>query len=270
VKKRNIWIIALIALVSCIISAIGLIDFSNKTFEKLMTAFEFVSFGLIIIYIVWQCSFQGELRRLTNKGFGAWGHFGLTIFTLGIYTTYWHYAAAKRLNQLGAKDRSSLYLPLSIISCVSALVALGFGIHTFSVALNQASLGDYSSVSNLMPLPLSILNVVLSLIPYAILMRLLNDANKLNIPTQAIQPKPKPSEQFSDEEWTPFLLPSLPNPPMTSMQSEYKYKTFKELAEADISIQEKIVELNTLALSGLITEQEKEIAKQRLLDEKKE
>ena len=67
-------------------------------------------FTLGIYAIYWQCSFQGQLKEETGKGFGAWGHFFMILCTIGIYAIYWQFAAGKRLAMLGATDRSVVYL----------------------------------------------------------------------------------------------------------------------------------------------------------------
>ena len=65
--------------------------------------------------IIWQCNFQSELKESTGKGFGAAGHFFVSLITFGIYSIYWQYAAGKRLTQLGLKDNAKSYLWLSIL-----------------------------------------------------------------------------------------------------------------------------------------------------------
>jgi hypothetical protein len=65
--------------------------------------------------IYWTCSFQNQLKQTTGKGFTGVGHFFMLIFTFGIYSIYWQYAAGKRLNQLGADDRSIIYLILCFV-----------------------------------------------------------------------------------------------------------------------------------------------------------
>lgn len=74
-----------------------------------------VTFGIYMIY--WNCSFQNQLKQQTGKGFTGVGHFFMMIFTFGIYSIYWQYAAGKRLNQLGADDRSIIYLVLCFVAC---------------------------------------------------------------------------------------------------------------------------------------------------------
>lgn len=70
------------------------------------------TFGIYPIY--WYCSFQNQLKKETGLGFGGFGHLMVTIFTLGIYGLYWSYAAGKRIEKLGGKDNSIIYLILSI------------------------------------------------------------------------------------------------------------------------------------------------------------
>lgn len=72
-----------------------------------------VTFGIYPVY--WQCSFQNQLKKETGLGFTGVGHFFMTIFTFGIYGIYWQYAAGKRLQNLGAEDKSILYLVLGLI-----------------------------------------------------------------------------------------------------------------------------------------------------------
>ena len=79
----------------------------------LMILFTIITFG--IYAIVWNCSFQNQLKKQTGDGFTGVGHFFMTVFTFGIYQLYWQYAAGKRLAKLGANDRKVLYLILGLI-----------------------------------------------------------------------------------------------------------------------------------------------------------
>lgn len=72
-----------------------------------------VTFG--IYPICWQCSFQNQLKKETGLGFTGVGHFFMCICTFGIYSIYWQYAAGKRLEKLGAEDKSVLYLILAFV-----------------------------------------------------------------------------------------------------------------------------------------------------------
>ncbi len=81
----------------------------------LMILFTFLTLGIYML--VWNISFQVELKKQTGKGFGGFGHFLMLIFTFGIYGIYWQFAAGKRLAEQGAEDRSVLY----IIFCFIAL-----------------------------------------------------------------------------------------------------------------------------------------------------
>ena len=72
-----------------------------------------ITFG--IYAVVWQCSFQNQLKKETGLGFSGAGHFFMCIFTFGIYPIYWSYAAGKRLQQLGASDKAILYLVLTFV-----------------------------------------------------------------------------------------------------------------------------------------------------------
>jgi hypothetical protein len=157
IKERKIWPIVLIALVVCCCDAVRLFYF-NQYVDIAIGILGLVYFG------IYECRLQGELRAITGKGFRAWGHFWALIFTLGIYQTYWHYAAAKRLHQFHVKDKSVLYLSFSVFGCISGLVGLGWLVIT-----------HFSPV----PLPLRILNTILSVIPFVIFILLQNDANKV-------------------------------------------------------------------------------------------
>ena len=42
-----------------------------------------ITLGIYSIY--WQCSFQGQLKEQTGKGFGAIGHFFMCLITFLIY-----------------------------------------------------------------------------------------------------------------------------------------------------------------------------------------
>jgi len=79
----------------------------------MMILLSLITFGIYPVY--WQCSFQGQLKEKTGKGFGAVAHFFMCLITFGIYSIYWNYAAGKRLQEVGAQeDRSILYLVLSL------------------------------------------------------------------------------------------------------------------------------------------------------------
>lgn len=79
-----------------------------------MILLSIITFGIYTIY--WQCSFQNQLKKVTGKGFGGFGHFLMCLVTFGIYPLYWNYAAGKRLSAAGAKeDRAVLYLILSLV-----------------------------------------------------------------------------------------------------------------------------------------------------------
>ena len=79
----------------------------------LMVVLFLFTFGIYPIY--WWCSFQNQLQKATGQGFTGVGHFFMSIFTFGIYPIYWMFAAGKRLNKLGAEDRSVLYLILCFV-----------------------------------------------------------------------------------------------------------------------------------------------------------
>lgn len=83
-----------------------------------MILLSLITFGIYPVY--WQCSFQNQLKKVTGKGFGGFGHFVMCLVTFGIYSLYWNYAAGKRIAAAGAKDDRS------IIYIVLALVGLGF------------------------------------------------------------------------------------------------------------------------------------------------
>lgn len=72
-----------------------------------------VTFGIYGVY--WQCSFQNQLNKKTGQGFTGFGHFFMLFITFGIYELYWQYAAGKRIESLGAEDKSILYLMLAFI-----------------------------------------------------------------------------------------------------------------------------------------------------------
>lgn len=79
-----------------------------------MIILSIITFGIYTIY--WQCSFQNQLKKVTGKGFGGFGHFVMCLVTFGIYSIYWNYAAGKRLAAAGAKeDRAILYLILTFV-----------------------------------------------------------------------------------------------------------------------------------------------------------
>ena len=88
-----------------------------------------ITFGIYSIF--WQCSFQGQLKKQSGKGFGAFGHFLMCLFTFGIYPIYWNFAAGKRLVEIGVKsDYSILYLILGLV---------GFGVVNMFVMQVQAN-----------------------------------------------------------------------------------------------------------------------------------
>jgi len=72
-----------------------------------------LTFGIFALY--WYCSFQNQLKKNTERGFGGFVHLIVTIFTFGIYYIYWNYAAGRRLAMIGAKDNSTMYLVLTFI-----------------------------------------------------------------------------------------------------------------------------------------------------------
>ena len=78
----------------------------------LMILFGILTLGIYLV--IWQCKFQGELKKTTGERFGAWGHFFMSIFTFGIYPIYWAFAAGKRLDKAGAGDNSIVYLLLTL------------------------------------------------------------------------------------------------------------------------------------------------------------
>ena len=93
-----------------------------------MTKRNIVTMILLFIFtfgiypIVWTCKFQGELKEKTGEGFGAWGHFFMSLLTFGIYQIYWQYAAGKRLAKLGAEDRSIIYLIIALLSGIGTAI----------------------------------------------------------------------------------------------------------------------------------------------------
>lgn len=87
-----------------------------------------ITLGIYSIY--WQCSFQGQLKEQTGKGFGAVGHFFMCLITFGIYPLYWNFAAGKRLEQLGCKDYAIIYLVLALV---------GFGFVNMFIMQYQAN-----------------------------------------------------------------------------------------------------------------------------------
>lgn len=94
----------------------------------MMIVLSFLTLGIYSIY--WYCSFQSELKRETNEGFGGLGHLLATIFTFGIYYIVWSYNAGKRLEKQGAEDWSLIYLILTIV---------GLGIINMLLMQNQAN-----------------------------------------------------------------------------------------------------------------------------------
>ena len=79
-----------------------------------MILLSIVTLGIYTIY--WQCSFQNQLKKVTGKGFGGFGHFVMCLVTFGIYSIYWNFAAGKRLVAAGAKsDYAFMYLILCLI-----------------------------------------------------------------------------------------------------------------------------------------------------------
>lgn len=67
-----------------------------------------ITLGIYQIY--WTCSFQNQLKKETNEGFGGFGHLVMLIVTFGIYSIYWQYAAGARLAKLGATNHGVMYL----------------------------------------------------------------------------------------------------------------------------------------------------------------
>ena len=65
--------------------------------------------------IYWYCSFQNQLKKQTNEGFGGFGHLMATIFSFGIYGLVWSYKVGSRLEKLGCKNQSMVYLILSFL-----------------------------------------------------------------------------------------------------------------------------------------------------------
>lgn len=61
-----------------------------------------------------------EFRRFT-----AWGVFGLTIITFGIYPYYWMYSRAKTINSLH-DDKIPMVLPISLLGVVFLSYASSF------------------------------------------------------------------------------------------------------------------------------------------------
>ena len=76
-----------------------------------MIIFTLVTFGIYGIY--WQCSFQNQLNKKTGQGFTGLGHFFMIFITFGLYEIYWQYIAGKRIEMLGAEDKSIIYLVLA-------------------------------------------------------------------------------------------------------------------------------------------------------------
>lgn len=83
-----------------------------------------------IYMIIWECLFQADLKEQTGEGFGPVAHFFMSVFTFGIYTIYWQYAAGKRLAKLKAEDNSVLYVILAL---------LGVGFINMFMMQNQAN-----------------------------------------------------------------------------------------------------------------------------------
>ena len=78
-----------------------------------MVFMSIITLGLYLVY--WLVSFQNDLKRQTDEGFGGFVTLFLSIVTFGIYLLYWYYAAGKRLAKQGASDNSILYLILALI-----------------------------------------------------------------------------------------------------------------------------------------------------------
>lgn len=80
--------------------------------KRKLTSMLILTICTVLLYIVyWQCSFQGELKKKTGKGFGAIGHLFISLITFGIYNIYWQFAAGRRLYSLGTKhNHSGIYL----------------------------------------------------------------------------------------------------------------------------------------------------------------
>jgi len=160
-RKRNHVLIGIIALVS-LASSIVLMYVEDEAVQLLIQT---VELPILIYFIYWQCTFQGDLKKETGEGKEPWPHFWATVLTLGIYAVYWHYAAGKRLNKLGAKDRSLVYMFVYFVSYVISIVLVTLTL------LKLFEVIDYDSI---------ILNIILwvnTLIPYALFMHMQYTAN---------------------------------------------------------------------------------------------
>ena len=78
-----------------------------------MIILSILTLGIYVVY--WQCSFQNQLKKRTGLGFSGVGHFFMSLITFGIYPLYWQYAVGKRLEKLGAEDKSILYLIIALV-----------------------------------------------------------------------------------------------------------------------------------------------------------
>lgn len=99
--------------------------------KKRSMAFVIVMSILVPFYaIYWYCSFQNQLKKQTNEGFGGFGHLMATIFSFGIYGLVWSYKVGGRIEKLGGKNNGMTYLILSF---------LGLGIISYWMMQNEVN-----------------------------------------------------------------------------------------------------------------------------------
>jgi len=93
----------------------------------------------------------------------------MIIVTLGLYRIYWNCAAAKRLNSLGAKDRSMFYLIVSIIAHIPTYVVMALSI----INLLGGDIGVHPA--------LTVVAAISGIAPYLIFASMMRDAGKLKL-----------------------------------------------------------------------------------------
>ena len=183
-QRRNILWIALLAALFTVYSLMtSFINMQDSMFLIISAV------GLIpaVVLIIWECQFQGELKRLTGEGFNPWGHFWMQVFTFGIYKIYWNYAAANRLHSLGAPDRSKTYLWVSIVAAVIAYIIaflmIGEIIYMFIETIANLETLDTADkiINDMLKLiwPYIMISMACGWAHHGIFMSLQNDANKL-------------------------------------------------------------------------------------------
>jgi len=101
----------------------------------------------------------GGIEKIKHfKRFTAWGVFGLSLITYGIYTVYWLYSRTKILNELVPDNKIADWIPSTLI--LTTLVSIGAGIVSGGY-VSAVSVGIANSIYLLSTLAYLVLYIIL-------------------------------------------------------------------------------------------------------------